>query len=231
MGPAVQGQGGDHHTYRAACVLVRDFGLPFEGALDAFREWNAGCVPPWKDRDLVRKLRSASKGGRHEVSHRLREAPRWGPNADSAYDYALEALFTFAPPKVVLGELAVLDARLKYPRPMRRAPDAERWAALYLALYSPGRVERGPGRVAWLTDEAKRQFFICNPGYGVSTKEKPYSPEDLGTIIAAREEAGAPGWADEDGPWSGQLPPADPESSSPSRRSSARCWSRATWTP
>lgn len=56
---AVQGQGGDHHTYKACCVLVNDFGLSEAEAWPLLLEWNRSCVPPWKEADLRVKLRSA----------------------------------------------------------------------------------------------------------------------------------------------------------------------------
>jgi hypothetical protein len=57
--PAVEGQGGDRHTFVVACRLVRDFALAVEDALPLMLEWNARCVPPWTVEDLVRKLEAA----------------------------------------------------------------------------------------------------------------------------------------------------------------------------
>ena len=56
---AIQGQGGDHHTYKACCVLVNDFGLSEVEAWSIILEWNCRCVPPWNESDLRGKLRSA----------------------------------------------------------------------------------------------------------------------------------------------------------------------------
>lgn len=55
---AVQGQGGDHHTFRTVC-RIRDFGVPQERALEALAEWNARCVPPWEETDLEIKVGNA----------------------------------------------------------------------------------------------------------------------------------------------------------------------------
>jgi hypothetical protein len=52
---AVQGQGGDHHTFRTLCRL-RDFGVPKERAAEALRDWNARCVPPWDADELEVKI-------------------------------------------------------------------------------------------------------------------------------------------------------------------------------
>lgn len=65
--PAVEGQGGDNHTYRVAALLLRDFGLGIDEALPLFRVWNQGCLPPWDDAQLVQKLRNAQRYGRHPI--------------------------------------------------------------------------------------------------------------------------------------------------------------------
>ena len=73
--PAVAGQGGDAQTYRAACVLVIDFGLDDADALTLLREWNARCQPPWTEADLRTKLRNARKHGRGEVGRLTAHTP------------------------------------------------------------------------------------------------------------------------------------------------------------
>ncbi len=60
-GPAYSGQFGHTHTYTAALALVDGFGLDQQTALDLLREWNTSCVPPWSERDLVRKIQQASR--------------------------------------------------------------------------------------------------------------------------------------------------------------------------
>jgi hypothetical protein len=59
VSPAVEGQGGDRHTFFVACLLVRDFDLPVDDALALMVEWNTRCLPPWRVEDLVRKLEAA----------------------------------------------------------------------------------------------------------------------------------------------------------------------------
>jgi primase-polymerase (primpol)-like protein len=60
-GPAVSGQFGHTHTYTAALTLVDRFGLDQSTALDLLREWNESCVPPWTDRELIRKLKQVTR--------------------------------------------------------------------------------------------------------------------------------------------------------------------------
>jgi hypothetical protein len=58
--PAVAGQGSNHRTFVAACVLVRDFGLSPERALPLLAEWNARSPTPRPLNDLVDKLEKAN---------------------------------------------------------------------------------------------------------------------------------------------------------------------------
>lgn len=55
---AVQGAGGDHHTFRTVC-RIRDFGVPQARALEALEDWNARCVPPWEEGELTTKIENA----------------------------------------------------------------------------------------------------------------------------------------------------------------------------
>ena len=61
--PAVEGCGGDHFTFVQACRAIRDFGLSQGEAFDVLRDWNARCVPPWSDRELLAKLQGAQRYG------------------------------------------------------------------------------------------------------------------------------------------------------------------------
>lgn len=56
---AVAGQRGHDETYRAACSL-RESGLSESEALLALQAWNrVNAEPPWSDRELLHKIRSA----------------------------------------------------------------------------------------------------------------------------------------------------------------------------
>lgn len=59
--PSISGQGGHNAAMTAACVLVIGFGLSEADAMALMREWNAGCQPPWSERDLARKISEAMK--------------------------------------------------------------------------------------------------------------------------------------------------------------------------
>lgn len=61
MPPAVAGQSGHNATYSAATALVHGFEL---SQSDAFRllasEYNPRCEPPWSEKELVHKIKSAA---------------------------------------------------------------------------------------------------------------------------------------------------------------------------
>lgn len=59
MPVAVSGQNGHNTTFRVACVLMLGFGLSDTEAMGLLREWNQGCDPPWSDRELEHKIKSA----------------------------------------------------------------------------------------------------------------------------------------------------------------------------
>ena len=60
MPPAVSGQRGHDATFAVACALVNGFALSEGDALAIMREYSARCLPPWKESELIHKMRSAS---------------------------------------------------------------------------------------------------------------------------------------------------------------------------
>lgn len=56
---AVSGQHGHAQTFRVAQALVRGFSLDEETAYQLLAEYNARCSPPWRERDLRHKIKSA----------------------------------------------------------------------------------------------------------------------------------------------------------------------------
>lgn len=69
--PAVEGEGGDAHTFRVCCRLVRGFALEDEDAMCALSDWNARCQPPWSERELRAKLGHARRYGREPFGRLL----------------------------------------------------------------------------------------------------------------------------------------------------------------
>lgn len=87
MGPAIEGAGGDDATYRAACIVARDFGLPESQALEVLREWNATCSPPWDDEDLQAKLKHALRYGKNEFGCRRSAFHHGGVDAAAVWAF------------------------------------------------------------------------------------------------------------------------------------------------
>lgn len=57
--PAIEGRGGDNHTFRTAAV-VRDFGISEDTCFDLMlQEWNHRCAPPWHPDELSLKVANA----------------------------------------------------------------------------------------------------------------------------------------------------------------------------
>lgn len=68
---AIEGQGGDAHTFRVACKLVRGFNLSDDEALTYLLAWNAKCLPPWAMSDLKVKVQSARANGTEPFGYLL----------------------------------------------------------------------------------------------------------------------------------------------------------------
>jgi hypothetical protein len=60
MDAAVAGSGGHDATFAVACALVHGFALGESEAMSLMQEYNARCAPPWSERELAYKLRSAA---------------------------------------------------------------------------------------------------------------------------------------------------------------------------
>jgi hypothetical protein len=69
---ALQGQGGDLATFKAAAALVRNFALDEATAWQLLREWNmTNCLPSWTEAELRQKLASARRNGKHALGAAL----------------------------------------------------------------------------------------------------------------------------------------------------------------
>lgn len=82
---AVEGQGGDAHTFATAANLVNDFGLDEDAAWALLCEWNETCEPPWDEQGLRKKLDSAMRNGkapRGSKPDRPRQHPEAPPMPD-----------------------------------------------------------------------------------------------------------------------------------------------------
>ena len=65
--PAIEGQGGDHWTYKTAAWL-RDFGLSPDTATKLMAQhWNDRCVPSWEQKELAEKVANAYRYSQNAV--------------------------------------------------------------------------------------------------------------------------------------------------------------------
>lgn len=72
--PAIEGAGGDAHTFKVACKL-KDFGLSQDGILEAMVDhWNDSCAPPWSVPELERKIENAYHYSHESVGSKSPEA-------------------------------------------------------------------------------------------------------------------------------------------------------------
>lgn len=75
---AVEGAGGDHHTFRVACA-VKDVGVSELTALQLMAEhWNPRCAPPWPDEALAVKVANAYRYGKRAIGEGSAQAD-FGP--------------------------------------------------------------------------------------------------------------------------------------------------------
>ena len=66
--PAVEGNGGDEHTFKTCCWL-KDFGVSAAMIFELLTEesgWNSRCLPNWTDADLRRKIENAYSYGQNQ---------------------------------------------------------------------------------------------------------------------------------------------------------------------
>jgi hypothetical protein len=77
--PAIEGSGGNTTTFNAVVVLIRGFRLSDSDAMALLLKWNATCQPPWPERDLRDKIKSAHKDSRKPYGYLLNEGKYAAP--------------------------------------------------------------------------------------------------------------------------------------------------------
>lgn len=94
--PAIEGQGGDAWTFDTCCLLTVEFLLTEGEALEALRDWNGRCQPPWSPEELSDKLANARKYGKGQPGRLLNEKPTKKiteiPHADTLNDLPMTDL-------------------------------------------------------------------------------------------------------------------------------------------
>jgi len=185
--PAVSGQHGHDTTFKAACVLVWDFGLSPEEAWPVALEYNARCMPPWSEHDLRRKLLQALNHPGHQKprGYLLGGPPAyandWHPHGEwkrpPKPSYQPDKLEQVAAKLPELVDAEYLEARSKFTC-WNRSP-----AGVLAKLYQPGEKVliftdwQSQGQKLWIhpgesgklgtLDQYRQGFkdvwFLCNP--------------------------------------------------------------------
>ena len=68
LGPAIEGQHGDLTTFKA-CTIGHEYGVPFDLWLAELEKWNDTCTPPWNQRELAAKCRSAYRNNKNPYGY------------------------------------------------------------------------------------------------------------------------------------------------------------------
>jgi len=105
--PAIEGSGGDAHTFATAAAL-RDLGVSEESACRLLADhWNDRCVPPWQPDELAVKVSNAYAYGQNEAG-----AYAVAPSVfDAAVEKLAEAPAQSSGRVVVLRDEAMQDSR------------------------------------------------------------------------------------------------------------------------
>ena len=178
--PAIEGQGGDTHTYNVACMGIRDYGLSEPTTtLLMLEHFNPRCVPPWDADELKHKVENAEAYAIGEAGSRDPEKMLSGIEykapAVPALTYTQEADTDdtlLAPGSIPLTEWLV------YPLLIQRK---------VTTLIGPG----GVGKSTWAL--ALGCHVSVGKGFGPFIIRQPsevmiYSPEDDRSIISGRAD-------------------------------------------
>lgn len=123
--PAVSGQGGHNTAFRVAAALRTKFELSEAETLSLMVEYNRTCSPPWTERELIHKVKTATQAGHHEPHSLAARAPVFESPTDEASTY--------------LKGFRCDEADLWHASPVELGDDPRRdGATLVEALYEPG---------------------------------------------------------------------------------------------
>lgn len=180
VAPAIEGQGGDTHTYNVACMGVRDYGLSEPTTTNLMLEYfNPRCQPPWDPEELKRKVENAEAYAIGNTGSR---------DPDKILDGVTYTPATITTPKLIYredtedtllepGSIPLTDW-LVYPMLVKRE---------VTMVNGPG----GVGKSAWLI--ALACHAVLGRDFGPYAIPKPfdvmlYNPEDSRAIISGRAE-------------------------------------------
>ena len=162
--PAIQGDGGDQHTYNTCCSVVIGYDLTVDEACAVLRDWNTRCEPPWSDVELRAKVSNAERYGEQTRGNRLRRT-RDRPVEDLT---AFCARIDSQPPLSWHIEGLIPDEGICLWHGQPRAFKSLAMLEAALALASgraafaiPRFAVRRPVRVAWFGEEDPERLFAA----------------------------------------------------------------------
>jgi len=103
---AQTGDGGDKNTYKVACSIKNDFNIPDDLALAIFKKWNnSNASPPWKDKDLITKLKSAKRNSKGTPGSRIKSKGSKGDKLfavqDAFINYLIDQKYVITPGNLI----------------------------------------------------------------------------------------------------------------------------------
>ena len=106
--PAVEGQGGNHHTYSTCCAVAVGHDLDEQHALEALSDWNKRCAPPWSETELRTLVKNAIQDATGRRGARLR------PNQPDIQlvclaDIEAEQVTWLWPPYIPVGKVTLIE--------------------------------------------------------------------------------------------------------------------------
>jgi len=110
--PAIEGVGGDEHTYRVCARAAIDYQLSTDQFLVASADWNSRCNPPWDTAELIRKFENAEQYGTGQPGSALPDLAV--PSGDERFNrFSIGAISrdpaTFAPVDHIPTGMSALD--------------------------------------------------------------------------------------------------------------------------
>jgi hypothetical protein len=167
--PAIEGQNGDHHTFKVAAKL-KDIGVSELAALQLMLEhWNDRCSPPWDHEGLARKVSNAYHYGKKPIGE---------ASAQADFEAVPQSEDPFAPKAV------------ERPRLYRRkfGEIKPRLADTYLMQKLLG---EGTMSVVYGESNVGKTFFAMSIGYAIAAGQQFAGRKAVkGAVIYVAAEAG-----------------------------------------
>ena len=221
MQPAVSGAGGHNATFAVACALVHGFALSISEAMPIMLEFNARCSPPWSERELDYKLRSADKASHenprgHLVGEDFKPQVR-KPEVGQAKQWAAPLKVNFDPVKLQtlaanwrgivnlpwLANRSVVDPatvsagdflKLLYTHPAEKILCFTNQKSQGQALWPQEPAPQGSPDGVWYLPQPVSGELLPNPRTGKPSRRSEESVQEFRYMVFESDEADAQDW-------------------------------------